>query len=363
MKRIGILMLICWCCAAIAMPQAVKTIQPRIIMFDAPGAGTAGGAGTTPIGINAMGVIFGWYTDNNYANHGFVRWPNGKFQTIDAPGASDTGDLNGTFVYAVNNWGVVVGAFKDVEGVFHGFRRDPDGKMKILNDPDAGKDAGQGTQSMNINDVGTITGTIIDGSNKTLVFLLSREGKYTTFDIPGATGVITPSVYGLNQLGMITGYYTDGNGLNHAFLRMADGDYKTFDDPKAGTESGQGTQAWTINAWGVAAGTYIDADGVQHGFVRTLNGKMRSFDPLNSLWTTVWANNAEGAVTGYYWDGNANRWRSYLRLPFGTVVEFDGPGEIATLAFGINLTGLVTGQYAEENLVWHGFLAFPPAMR
>ena len=48
--------------------------------FDAPGAGTLGPAqnmyqGTFPMTNNAAGAISGFYIDQNYAYHGFLRLP------------------------------------------------------------------------------------------------------------------------------------------------------------------------------------------------------------------------------------------------------------------------------------------------
>jgi uncharacterized membrane protein len=43
------------------------------ITFDAPGAGTASGLGTSPFDINPEGVITGWYTDASNVSHGFLR--------------------------------------------------------------------------------------------------------------------------------------------------------------------------------------------------------------------------------------------------------------------------------------------------
>ena len=67
--------------AALAQPGA-------IITFDAPGAGTGFDQGTTATGINAAGVITGYYVDPRNIYHGFLRSTNGvfsiEFKTINA---------------------------------------------------------------------------------------------------------------------------------------------------------------------------------------------------------------------------------------------------------------------------------------
>ena len=59
----------------------------RIIKYDAPNSGTGPGQGTTSTGINVVGTITGYVTDNNNGTHGFVQSPAGQFKGFDAPGA------------------------------------------------------------------------------------------------------------------------------------------------------------------------------------------------------------------------------------------------------------------------------------
>ena len=42
------------------------------------------------MGLNDLGAITGYYLDANNVYHGFVRSPEGKFTTFDAPGADLT---------------------------------------------------------------------------------------------------------------------------------------------------------------------------------------------------------------------------------------------------------------------------------
>src|SRR5271170_7190220 len=67
--------------------------QPRLIEFDAPGAATvsspacAPACGTFAYANNDLGMIVGYYTDANVVPHGFLRTPEGRFVSFDAPGA------------------------------------------------------------------------------------------------------------------------------------------------------------------------------------------------------------------------------------------------------------------------------------
>jgi hypothetical protein len=58
-----------------------------ITTFDAPGAGTAAGQGTTGFGINPAGAITGFYIDASSVQHGFVRAPNGIITEFDPTGS------------------------------------------------------------------------------------------------------------------------------------------------------------------------------------------------------------------------------------------------------------------------------------
>jgi uncharacterized membrane protein len=65
-----------------------------------------------------------------------------------------------------------------------------------------------------------------------------------------------------------------------------------------------------INRKGVIAGTSDET----HGFVRYANGKIVSFDAPNSTRTYAWGINKDGAIVGYYLEGN-NAGHSFLRTP------------------------------------------------
>src|SRR5208337_1092112 len=100
MRRIGILMLVVFFCfVSTTWSQAQPQWNHKIITYDAPGAGSEtvsgfygtavglGGQGTYAIAINPEGAIAGTYIDKDNVMHGFLRSPDGRFTTIDVPGA------------------------------------------------------------------------------------------------------------------------------------------------------------------------------------------------------------------------------------------------------------------------------------
>jgi hypothetical protein len=96
--------------------------------FDVLGAGTGDGQGTFApafgFGINPKGTITGDYVDARNVVHGFVRAPDGTITTFDAPGAG-TGAGQGTTANSNNPEGAITGYYIDASNVIHGFVRNP----------------------------------------------------------------------------------------------------------------------------------------------------------------------------------------------------------------------------------------------
>jgi hypothetical protein len=89
--------------------------------FDDPKAGTGNNQGTFVFNINPEGAITGQYTDAGNTNHGFVRAPDGKFTTFDAPHAAGGSITAGTRPATINPAGAVTGYYIDKRSVNHGF--------------------------------------------------------------------------------------------------------------------------------------------------------------------------------------------------------------------------------------------------
>src|ERR1700735_208979 len=124
--------------------------QRTIIAFDAPGAGTGFRQGTISTGINAAGVITGYYVDSSNIYHGFVRSTNGVFTEFDAASAGP-----GTLPYGINDAAAVTGYYLDVNFIAHGFVRNSSGALTTFDAPVSG---GSGTYAYSINDAGVVAG-------------------------------------------------------------------------------------------------------------------------------------------------------------------------------------------------------------
>ena len=371
---------LCLVMCTLALGLSTSAQKPRIITFDAPFADLTPGDfnGTYPTSINDSGAITGYSNDANLVSHSFLRSPDGKFTTFQAPGAdTNPADAEGTNATGINALGVITGYYGDSNGVAHGFLRGPDGKFTTFEVPGSG---GFGSFPIAINLEGAVVGYYSDANYNFHAFLRSLKGTFTTWSGPGAcengqpNGCYGSSANNINVFGIAVGGFEDnsGNFVEHGLIRRPDGTLTTFDVPGAGTGSYQGSGcpgcARGLNLWGAVAGTYIDANSVQHGFLRSPDGSFTTFDAPGAGTGSnqgtgcpsdcATSLNDWGAITGVYIDANFV-FHGYLRSPEGRIVTVDPVGTIFTVSDCLNDLGVVTGYYIDANGVYHGFLRIP----
>ena len=205
-----------------------RSLDGKFVTFSGPNACTGNNSvgcyGTGALTINDWQTFAGGYQDGNLVHHEYVRTPDGKLTTFEAPGAG-TGTDQGTgcpgCAPGLNQWGALAGIYTDANNVYHGYQRSPRGKFTTFDAPGAGTSANQGTGCpsdcpVSLNDWGAISGIYIDSTDTFHGYLRSPEGKFTTFDGPGSVGTFFVN---LNDWGRITGYYIDANLVYHGFLR------------------------------------------------------------------------------------------------------------------------------------------------
>jgi hypothetical protein len=112
----------------------------KITTFDAPGAGTGANQGTFSANISAVGTITGWYVDAENVMHGFLRDRDGKTTSFDAPGAGTSAGqgTQETYYGSINLAGAITGNYIDASNVYHIFVRNPDGKFFTIDAPRRG---------------------------------------------------------------------------------------------------------------------------------------------------------------------------------------------------------------------------------
>jgi len=122
----------------------------------------------TAAGINNHRDVTGFYTDKNGVTDAFLAYGNGKFRTLDYPGASATQALG------VNDNDEVVGVYTVGTGssaVMHGFTWMPGHGFTSIDDPH-----GVGTTTINgVNDAGDLVGFYMDANGNTDGFLATPQ--------------------------------------------------------------------------------------------------------------------------------------------------------------------------------------------
>ncbi len=357
----------------------------HITTFEAPGAGTSSGQGSSGISINLEGAVLGFYADSNNVVHTFVCVAGctspSTFTTFEAPGAG-TADIGancfvpqtcqGTYAFSNNAFGVIAGFYRDSSNVIHGYvTAPPYTTFTTLNEPDAGTGANQGTFATNVNLEGDIAGNYTDASGVSHGFVTAPPyTTFTSFDPPGSVFTLTAEVLGINLEGAVTGTYFDASGVLHGYVRAANGTITEFNVMGAGTGSGQGTEPSGINDLGVIMGPYIDSNGVFHGYVRAANGDVTTFEVPGSgtgsgQGTEPEGNNLFGLITGNYIDSSGVNHGFVTAPPYTTFTTFDAPGasknpaQEGTIPTTPNLFGEIAGFLQDANGVFHGFLRTP----
>ncbi len=362
MNRLRFILLLS--CLGLATFMCAQTpAKPKLIEFDAPGAGPGQNQGTVGTYIAADGAIAGYYIDSNYILHGFLRNADGTFATFDPAGSVNT------YPEGINASHVIVGLYTDAGGVNHGFIRDAAGKVISYDAPDAGSSSGQGTVLGSINRGGEALGNFTDTNGVSHGFLLASNGGFTEFDAPNAgTGAFQgtyPAVSdGLTDQEAVGGFVYDNNFLAHGFVRAPDGTFTEFD----ATSNSLGTYVFGINSQQTVAGVYATPDGAGlGGFLRTSDGKIKTIlvpliGNIDTVSFGVNSINNAGALVGYYSNGNPPPpSRAYVRAPNGKVTYFKAPDagtgpNQGTFPYANNNSGEITGTYIDSIGAYHGFI-------
>ena len=359
------------CLLILLSVPAGGSISGTFTIFDAPGAGTGFGQGTSPQAINAGGDIAGYYTDREDVPHGFIRRNDNTVTEFDVPGGNTTSG-SGTSPQSINDDGDVAGFYVDSNRVRHGFVRNVDGTFQTL-DP-----AGSiGTVIQGINGHGNVIGNYVAG-DVAHGFMQRKNGEIISFDPPASFNTAPMSI---NARDEIAGYYADVNDVLHGFVRHSDGTFTTFDAPPASTRGGQGTFPMSINDDGTISGYYSDAVGARRAFLRTTNSAFTLFDPPGGITDNLTHTDPEGyivrpvvaplslnqvgEIAGYYGDliGVVH---GFVRYKDGTFATFEAPnasakGGLGTFPQSINKNQEVAGYYYTATTgALRGFVLKPP---
>jgi uncharacterized membrane protein len=203
----------------------------------------------------------------------------------------------------------------------------------------------------NANSSNAIAGEYDDLSGATHGFTLIGSA-YRTIDVRPRQSYT--AINGINFAGQLAGTYIDGSGGFHAFFSNKGVAFTTLTPP--GSVRSQGG---FINSQGQVVGTYRSPDNKRHGFLwgsgtfinTTIN--VPGDDPV--LGTVAFGINDSGQIVGDYVEATPPNKRHGFLLSQGTYTTLDPPGSSLTVAEGINNGGVIVGVYFDGNNQ-HGFV-------
>lgn len=257
-------------------------------------------------GPNPEGTSVGLWADTGAVFHGFSLTAKGVFTSFDPPGSTFTEPA------FISPQGVIVGSYLDSGSVSHGFILER-GRYTVVDAP-----GGAGSVLSGISPSGERSGaTCTDAAcgntgnaNTSESFVLSKKGKYTLFNPPGATSSAASTV---SPSGVVAGAYTDTVGeLFHGYL-LKNGTYTTIDFPGAL----YGTFAGGANPENDVAGAYNYTSSCTadcgHAFVLS-NGVYTSFDYPGATFSEGTGINPAGVIVGLFGD-SSNNVHGFIRTP------------------------------------------------
>ncbi len=337
-------------------------------IFNVPGAGKQAGQGTLALSINASGEVTGYYIDNRYVSHGFVRSATGTITTFNISSAG-TKVNQGTEPCCINDAGVVSGSIIDAGNTFRGFLFANTGAETIYSAPKAGtgvkEELNLGTYGGAINDSDTVSGSYIDQKGVCHGFIRSSSGTITTFDVSGSgDGFFEGTIgSGINSAGTVVGYSANDSDAFEGYVRSASGQIDPIQVKGAGTNKGQGTHVININDAGTLMG-YYGSSSVGGAFVLTSSGALTRFNCTGAFGTTAESVNSSGNVAGLYFDHEFVS-HGFIREAGSTKCNvLNAPGASAAIGAGtflqlMNDSGEVVGYFVDSNGVAHGFVWTP----
>ena len=265
---------------ALSPTARAKALSYAFTDIDVPGSQSES-TGEFGLALNNLGQVAGSYFDSMGNSNGFL-YTDGKYATIDAPGATDT------YVYGLNDLGQILGVSQYVSTGKSYVFLDTHGTLTDIADANTFFPL-----YSSLNDRDQVLGEGAFGYG-----VLNVHGVVTPINL--SVGYSSASVNGFNNLDQFVGSASGRTGLD-AFIDTK-GVFTQFDYPNAPYTLGNG-----INDWGQVVGPYYDSAGNGYGFLYT-NGHFTTVQDPNAamLGTDPLAINDLGQIVGWYYDAQEN---------------------------------------------------------
>jgi len=267
-----------------------------------------------------------------------------SFTSFDIPGVAPSSFI----VPGINDEGVIAGTYTLADGSSFGFTRQPGGSIRApIADP---KSAPGSTVLHSINEEGTAAGFYCD--NVTCHGFVLDEGKFTTYDVPGAASTAVRSI---NNRGDLAGTYyltLDPNDVGMGFIATARGDLITFAPPDPTTT---GINIGGLNDRRTAVGFAVTSSA-NSGLLRKPDGNFVNVAYPGAAVTHLFSINDCGIFSGWWAQGGVAH-GLYGRS--NQLNSFDLAGASDVRSQGINNKGQIAGQWIDANGAVHGFVTAP----
>jgi uncharacterized membrane protein len=299
-----------------------------------------------------------------------------RFETLTPPDMP-AGDSSGA--EGINNAGQVVIATWNPATGYDGFYLYDHGMRtytRLPQDPDAV--TGINTQYFGLNNLGQFVG-VEQSTTHTIPawaakvgwtplqsFMYSRpRGTFDNF-MPTTPGAYVSEATSINDEGVIVGVNNTGSGDQGYILHQ--GVFKPIDVLPTGTITGTAyptgptTDPMSINNSGIVVGYFSDPSSSmqQQGFwFDSRTDTFFRFDCHGNLVTEAYGINDNGEIVGYTSNDPTGATGDGFTLVNGRFAILDYPGAVVTSPSGIDISGLIVGEFEDSMGNWHAYLATP----
>jgi uncharacterized membrane protein len=298
-------------------------------------------------GIRGLNPRNGIPADANFSiGFGCVNgscWPRGLSFQAQAGTAFRTVDFPGavsTFLYGINNAGQMVGAYIDDGEASHGFLLD-NGVFTTIDFPDS-----RDTVAAGINNLGVITGQYNDSDGFGHGFVYSNN-EFVTKDLGGGYQTFPTAI---DDLGDLVGFCTDPEFNFHGCVAI-DGPFSLLDYPDATASLALGIPF----QGGSIVGGFGNVNGFsfEHGFL--YNDGFTPIDFPGDVHTVAFGINDNGRIVGTY-SMPPSGMNNGFSLFSGVFTTTNIPGALQTNPVNLNDLDQVVGWYVDANNRTHGFV-------
>ncbi len=163
------------------------------------------GTATQCYGVNAAGVVVGYYINAAQSAVGFI-YKDGTYTDYLAPESNAA--MGGTQLNAISDKGLIAGTYSDASGYSRAFTLTGSTFRAVT------VSGANYLVSTGVNDRHQVVAQSFDANNNILANYLVDGSAVTTLGYPGASRTIA---HAINSSGTVAGHFTDSSGVVHGF--------------------------------------------------------------------------------------------------------------------------------------------------